>query len=48
MVLLAGVCFSDSCHNENACVEREAGDLSVLLECVARLLLCVDVYVNRI
>ena len=28
---------------ENASVERGAGDLSVLLECVAGLLLCVDV-----
>ena len=43
VVLLAGECSSDSCHNENACVERGAGDLSVLLECAPRLLLCVDV-----
>ena len=37
------LCLSDSCHNENASVERGAGALSVLLECVVRLLLCVDV-----
>ena len=36
--------LSDSCHNENAPVERGAGNLSALLECVAlRLLLCVNV-----